>query len=91
MMSLTKGKLKAIRYSKIMFWEKVSNITVRQVCCRLQSITVEEICLQSLGERRNIQIGWLNVNVNIREFLRRLRIETYLKDARANRKETHVR
>jgi len=28
--------------------------------------------------------------VNVRELLRRLRIETYLKDARANRKETNV-
>jgi len=27
---------------------------------------------------------------NVRTFLRRLRIETYLKDARANRKETHL-
>jgi len=28
--------------------------------------------------------------LNVRELLRRLRIEMYLKDARANRKETHV-
>jgi len=33
---------------------------------------------------------FVNVNVNVREFLRRLRIETYLKDAIANRKETHA-
>jgi len=32
----------------------------------------------------------MNINVNVRELLRCLRIETYLKDARANRKETHV-
>jgi len=30
------------------------------------------------------------VNVHVKEFLRSLRIETNLKDARANRKETHV-
>jgi len=30
------------------------------------------------------------INVNVREFLRHLRIETYLKDAHANRKEAHV-
>jgi len=32
----------------------------------------------------------LSADVNVRELLRCLRIETYLKDARTNRKETHV-
>jgi len=37
-------------------------------------------------------IRWLNVNanVNVRELRRCLRIETCLKETRANRKETHV-
>jgi len=41
-------------------------------------------------QKKNL-IGINVKNVNFREFLRRLRIaDVYLKDARANRKETHV-
>ena len=38
----------------------------------------------------NVENNQMSENVNVREFLRRLRNDRYFKDARANREETHV-